>query len=121
MVAKLLVAPKRPKRILIIVDDCDFHFIFPLELTTSIRVKSLSAQDRLKSFDSTAQAQIAYLLVALLQFITISEAQMKAIRIHEFGPTEQVLKYEDVPTPEPGPNEVLIKIEAAALNRADLG
>jgi NADPH:quinone reductase len=46
---------------------------------------------------------------------------MKAIRIHEFGPTEQVLKYEDVPTPEPGPNELLIKIEAAALNRADLG
>jgi NADPH:quinone reductase len=46
---------------------------------------------------------------------------MKAIRIHEFGPTEEVLKYEDVPTPEPGPNEVLIKIDGAALNRADLG
>ena len=46
---------------------------------------------------------------------------MKAIRIHQFGPTEEVLKYEDVPKPEPGPNELLIKVESAALNRADLG
>jgi NADPH2:quinone reductase len=46
---------------------------------------------------------------------------MKAIRIHQFGPTEEVLQYEDVPIPEPGPNEVLIKVEAASLNRADLG
>src|SRR5687768_1534935 len=46
---------------------------------------------------------------------------MKAIRIHQFGPTEDVLKYEDVLTPEPGPEEVLIKVEAASLNRADLG
>jgi NADPH:quinone reductase-like Zn-dependent oxidoreductase len=45
---------------------------------------------------------------------------MKAIRIHQFGPTEDVLKYEDVPTPEPGPDEVLIKVVAASLNRADL-
>src|SRR5437588_673054 len=46
---------------------------------------------------------------------------MKAIRIHEFGPTEEVLRYEDVPTPEPAADEILIKVEAAALNRADLG
>lgn len=46
---------------------------------------------------------------------------MKAIRIHEFGPTEEVLRYEDVLTPEPGENEVLIQVEAASLNRADLG
>ena len=46
---------------------------------------------------------------------------MKAIRIHEFGPSEDVLRYEDVPVPEPTAGEVLIKIEAASLNRADLG
>jgi len=46
---------------------------------------------------------------------------MKAIRIHEFGPTEEVLRYEEIPTPEPGDNEVLIQVEAASLNRADLG
>src|ERR1043166_5157512 len=46
---------------------------------------------------------------------------MKAIRIHQFGPTEEVLQYEEVGTPQPGPQELLIKIEAASLNRADLG
>ena len=46
---------------------------------------------------------------------------MKAIRIHQFGPTEEVLQYEEVPTPEPGPGELLIKVEAASLNRADIG
>src|SRR5688572_23666780 len=45
---------------------------------------------------------------------------MKAIRIHQFGSTAEGLQYEEVPIPEPGPDEILIKIEAAALNRADL-
>jgi NADPH:quinone reductase len=48
-------------------------------------------------------------------------AMMKAIRIHNFGPTEDVLQFEEVPVPEPGPGEILIKVEAASLNRADLG
>jgi len=46
---------------------------------------------------------------------------MKAIRIHQFGPTEEVLQYEEVQTPEPGPSELLIKVEATSLNRADIG
>ena len=45
---------------------------------------------------------------------------MKAIRIHKFGSTAEVLQYEEVPIPEPGPGRILIKIEAASLNRADL-
>ena len=45
---------------------------------------------------------------------------MKAIRIHQFGPTEDVLQYEEVPIPKPGPRELLVKVEAASLNRADL-
>jgi len=45
---------------------------------------------------------------------------MKAIRIHKFGSTAEVLQFEEVPIPEPGPNELLIKVEAASLNRADL-
>jgi NADPH2:quinone reductase len=45
---------------------------------------------------------------------------MKAIRIHKFADTEDVLQYEDVPIPEPKPGEVLIKVDAASLNRADL-
>ena len=31
---------------------------------------------------------------------------MKAIRIHKFGPTEDVLQYEDVPVPEPKAGEI---------------
>jgi len=46
---------------------------------------------------------------------------MKAIRIHKFGPTDEVLQYETVSTPVPGPQELLVKVEAASLNRADLG
>ena len=37
---------------------------------------------------------------------------MKAVRIHEDGGPE-VLRYEDVPDPEPGPGEVLIRLRAA--------
>lgn len=43
---------------------------------------------------------------------------MKAIRIHEFGGPE-VLKYEDIPEPEPGPDEIRIKIFAAGVNPID--
>ena len=45
---------------------------------------------------------------------------MKAIRIHKFGDSEDVLQYEDVPVPELKSGEILIKVEAASLNRADL-
>jgi NADPH2:quinone reductase len=46
---------------------------------------------------------------------------MKAIRIHQFGPTEDALQYEDVPVPVPGADQLLIRVAAASLNRADLG
>src|SRR5438093_1583648 len=44
---------------------------------------------------------------------------MKAVRFHQHGGPE-VLRYEDVPTPQPGPAEVLIGLRAAALNHLDL-
>ncbi len=44
---------------------------------------------------------------------------MKAIRIHEHGGPE-VLRYEEVEAPRPGPHEVLIRVRACALNRLDL-
>jgi NADPH2:quinone reductase len=40
---------------------------------------------------------------------------MKAIRVHEFGGPE-VLRLEEVPTPRPGPGEVLVKMHAVGVN-----
>jgi NADPH:quinone reductase-like Zn-dependent oxidoreductase len=44
---------------------------------------------------------------------------VKAVRIHEDGGPE-VLRYEDVPDPEPAPGEVLVELRAAGLNHLDL-
>ncbi len=44
---------------------------------------------------------------------------MKAVFFHEHGGLE-VLQYGDLPTPEPGAGEVLVRLRAAALNRLDL-
>ena len=44
---------------------------------------------------------------------------MKAVRIHEDGGPE-VLRYEDVEDPEPGPGEVLVELRAASLNHLDI-
>jgi zinc-binding alcohol dehydrogenase/oxidoreductase len=44
---------------------------------------------------------------------------VKAIRIHEDGGPE-VLRYEDVPDPEPGEGDVLIELRAASLNHLDV-
>jgi NADPH:quinone reductase len=41
---------------------------------------------------------------------------LKAIVIREFGPPD-VMKLEDVPVPEPGQGEVLIKVHAVSVNR----
>jgi NADPH2:quinone reductase len=44
---------------------------------------------------------------------------MRAIRVHEYGGPE-VLRYEEVPLPEPGPGQVRVKIEAAGVNFIDI-
>ncbi|GGL52657.1 NADPH:quinone reductase [Halocalculus aciditolerans] len=43
---------------------------------------------------------------------------MRAVRYHEHGGPE-VLQVDDVPTPEPGPGEVRIAVEAAGVNPVD--
>jgi NADPH2:quinone reductase len=44
---------------------------------------------------------------------------VQAIRIHQFGGPE-VLRLDDVPVPEPGPGEALIKVEATGINYVDI-
>jgi len=47
-----------------------------------------------------------------------THSTIMAWRVHEFGPPE-VMKFERVPRPEPGPGEVLIKVEAAGVGPWD--
>lgn len=44
---------------------------------------------------------------------------MKAIVIPEYGDVD-VLTFQDIPQPQPNPDELLIRVHAAALNRADI-
>jgi NADPH:quinone reductase-like Zn-dependent oxidoreductase len=44
---------------------------------------------------------------------------VKAIRIHEDGGPD-VLRYEDIPDPSPGPGEVLVRLRAASMNHLDV-
>jgi NADPH:quinone reductase-like Zn-dependent oxidoreductase len=48
-----------------------------------------------------------------------SVPKMRAIVFEEHGRTDR-LKYTYVPTPRPGPHEVLVKVKACALNHLDL-
>jgi NADPH:quinone reductase-like Zn-dependent oxidoreductase len=45
---------------------------------------------------------------------------MKAVRMHGYGGSD-VLRYEDAPRPEPAPDEVLVRVHAAAVNPVDWG
>ncbi|WP_199256753.1 zinc-binding dehydrogenase [Alteribacillus sp. YIM 98480] len=44
---------------------------------------------------------------------------MMAIRFHEYG-SKEVLRIDYIPIPQPGINEVLLKVRACGVNRADL-
>ena len=45
---------------------------------------------------------------------------MKAIRFEAFGEPSEVLRVVDLPTPEPGPNEVRVRMIASPINPSDL-
>src|SRR5690348_18433205 len=47
-----------------------------------------------------------------------THSTMMAWRVHEFGPPE-VMKFERVPRPEPGPGEILVRVEAAGVGPWD--
>ncbi len=43
---------------------------------------------------------------------------MKAVQLHEYGGPEKLM-YEDVPTPEPGPDEVMLRVISTSVNPVD--
>ena len=45
--------------------------------------------------------------------------KMKAVICHDFAPREQ-LRLEDIPSPVPGPLDVLVRVEACGVCRTDL-
>jgi NADPH:quinone reductase-like Zn-dependent oxidoreductase len=63
----------------------------------------------------------AFVASPILLIIPIAQSAtptMKAVVIHQYGGPE-VLKYEDVPQPEPKQNELLIRVIAAGVNPVD--
>ncbi|HEY0320317.1 MAG TPA: zinc-dependent alcohol dehydrogenase family protein [Pyrinomonadaceae bacterium] len=45
---------------------------------------------------------------------------MKSVRFYEFGNPAEMLRVEDVPQPEPGANQVLVKLRVRSINPSDL-
>lgn len=45
---------------------------------------------------------------------------MRAWRVHEYGAPREVLQIDEVPVPEPGPGEVLVRVQAIPLNLNDM-
>src|SRR5438874_23620 len=44
---------------------------------------------------------------------------MQVVRVHQYGGPE-ALRLEEVPTPEPGPSQVRVKVAAAGVNFIDI-
>jgi NADPH:quinone reductase-like Zn-dependent oxidoreductase len=64
---------------------------------------------------------ICLALICSCSVMTLAQAStptMKAIAIHEYGGPE-VLKYEDVPRPEPKDDQILVRVIAAGVNPVD--
>ena len=45
---------------------------------------------------------------------------MKAWRVHQYGKPGEILQLDEVPTPEPRPQQLRIRVESPALNDNDL-
>ncbi len=45
---------------------------------------------------------------------------MRSVKFYEFGSPTDVLRVEDAPTPEPGANQVLVRLHARSINPSDL-
>src|SRR6516164_8310307 len=69
-----------------------------------------------KSFPAFVLVFITYSLN--LAFAQKPQPMMKAVVVNEYGGPE-VLKYQDLPRPEPKEDEILVRVMAAAVNPVD--
>ena len=44
---------------------------------------------------------------------------VKIVRFHKTGPAE-VLQFDELPVPQPGPGEIRLRVKALGLNRAEV-
>jgi len=67
---------------------------------------------------TVAGSVLAICSLTLAMALAAREPTMKAVVIHEYGGPE-VLKYEDIPRPEPKDDQLLIRVIAAGVNPVD--
>jgi len=83
-----------------------------------------AGRNRARSYDMQSLAPLPLLAVASAALLFVSSAgadekpMMKAVVAHEYGAPE-VLKFEEVPRPEPNDDEALVRVIASAVNPAD--
>src|SRR6266513_1779563 len=90
-----------------------------------LSVAQLSAESKTKMIEKLYFTKPLRLLFAALICLSsgVAGAQssaptLKAVVVHEYG-GPKVLKYEDVPRPEPKENQILVRVMAAGVNPVD--
>ncbi len=68
--------------------------------------------------DGAEPHRMAHCSALIGNYIGQGGSSVKAVRFHEFGGPD-VLRYEDIPEPEPGPGEVVLRLGACGVNFID--
>ena len=95
--------------------------------TPLARPKRLGAASRSVALDAAALVQVCRAAEAstrwrsaMANFLVRDTSGMKAWRVHQFGEPRAVLQFDEVADPTPGPGEVLVRVDALALNFNDI-
>src|SRR5882724_8510381 len=93
------------------------NLVSPHKLVSPARTEESLAVRFKSAIGSIIAAFVALAFLSLAGAQTLPKT-MKAIGAHEYGGPE-VLKYEDVPVPEPKENEILVRLIARGVNPPD--